>query len=213
MAAVAVSSMCSGVAHPGVPHFGSCNMTVSENEHASLYKEPNTYRRRGCVMWWYLKRGRLARYFPRMLLVLALAATAYRHGYRGGRAGGFSPSSAAGLSSFGMALFALACDDTAEPVVFLSPLSVAGALALAAAGASPGASESELLSVLGVDAHTQIPELSSALLSPSGVELNVANSIWAQKSLLLPEFIKVAKTVHHAVAAPLPKTYAPIKHG
>ena len=94
--------------------------------------------------------------------------------------------------------------------MFLSPLSVAGALALAAAGASPGASESELLSVLGVDAHTQIPELSSALLSPSGVELNVANSIWAQKSLLLPEFIKVAKTVHHAVAAPLPKTYAPI---
>jgi len=40
--------------------------TLKEHEHRTLGA--------ACVMWWYLNHGHLTRYFPRMLLVLALAA-------------------------------------------------------------------------------------------------------------------------------------------
>ena len=94
--------------------------------------------------------------------------------------------------------------------MFVSPVSVAAALSLAAAGATPGGtSEAELQKAPGAS-HEQVAALGHTLLSAgkhSGVAVQMANAVYTKASIL-PEYVKVAQKVHGAEAAPFPETYA-----
>jgi serpin B len=96
--------------------------------------------------------------------------------------------------------------------VFVSPVSVAAALSLAAAGATPGGtSEAELQKALGAS-HEQVAALGHTLLSAgkhSGVAVQMANAVYTKASIL-PEYVKVAQKVHGAEAAPFPETWDPV---
>lgn len=118
-----------------------------------------------------------------------------------------------GLAAFGMALFAqVASMSPSDPVVLVCPVSVSGALALVAAGATPASkTEAELLSTLRVHSAEQLAEANRALLSEgeSGVSLRVANSVWTSKAIL-PSYVQLAQTTYDAQASPLPASYDPV---
>ena len=115
-----------------------------------------------------------------------------------------------GLAAFGMSLFAqVASMSAGGGVVLICPLSVAGALALVAAGATPASkTEGELLSTLRVSAADKVAEATRAMLSESGggVSLRVANSVWTSKAIL-PSYVNLAQTTYDAHASPLPPSY------
>lgn len=107
------------------------------------------------------------------------------------------------LGSFGAALFAHACNATLdEPVLFLSPLSIATALALAVAGATTGSvCEAELYRALRFGDHVQIAQINQMVAGGiySGVALKVANSVWTRSSIK-KEYIEVIVSTHSAQA-------------
>ena len=119
------------------------------------------------------------------------------------------PATATGVAAFATALFGKVCEQRPEEAVtVVSPLSVAAALALALAGAT-GASAAELTTLLGVPDHAEIARLSEALLVDESVTLKIASSIWLHKTIK-DDYILTAQSAHHAVAAPLGTSYAPI---
>mmetsp|Transcript_46632 Transcript_46632/g.77116 ORF Transcript_46632/g.77116 Transcript_46632/m.77116 type:complete len:448 (+) Transcript_46632:2-1345(+) len=114
------------------------------------------------------------------------------------------------FSAFGLQLFATLCADTPHGNVVLSPLVVAGALTLAAAGATPGGTTlTELLGVLGLRSHTEFAALSSQLLSGKGAAVHAANGIFT-KSAVKPEYAAVVKSVHAAATSELGSSFEPI---
>lgn len=126
------------------------------------------------------------------------------------------------LSAFGYELFSHVANTTSEPNVLLSPFSIASALALVLAGATPDSTcQSEIQSALSVSSHSQIPALSQQILhsssdtNPDGgggdesVQLTSANGLWIAKSIM-QSYTKVAQHVHGAKVSPLPETFAPI---
>jgi len=118
-----------------------------------------------------------------------------------------------GLTAFGVALFTqLASMYPSDPVVLICPLSVAGALALVTAGATPASkNEAELLGTLRVSRADKLVEASRAMLSDgkSGVSLRVANSVWTSKAIL-SSYVQLAQTTYDAQANPLPASFDPI---
>jgi serine protease inhibitor len=122
------------------------------------------------------------------------------------------PAAARGLAKLGLAIFGiLAAEDASAPVVLISPISIASALGLAAAGATPaGAAEQELLSTLGVQNHEQVAEVNAALWPagepPGGVQLLVANSLWVTRDVR-PTYSELVERTHGALAARLGSTY------
>lgn len=115
----------------------------------------------------------------------------------------------AGLSTFSMTLFALACESQLhEATVLLAPLSVAGALAICQAGATAGGKgENELLASMHLRNHSQVAELAVALQAAGSKEttVRIANSIWTRGGIK-PDFVKAA-SLHGARAAELPGSY------
>lgn len=112
--------------------------------------------------------------------------------------------------SFGLKLFEALC--TAEPTstVVLSPLVIAGALSLAAAGATPmSTTEAELLGVLGIGAHADHAALTGQVLSGNGATVRTANGVFTKASIK-PAFVSLVQSVHRSEAAPLGPSYAPI---
>lgn len=96
----------------------------------------------------------------------------------------------------------------------ISPISIASALALAAAGATPaGTAESELNGVLRLHNHSQMGELRKTLLEgeseASGVALRIANSVWCGRPIK-SAYVKEVKETHNALAAKLPATFDPV---
>jgi len=112
--------------------------------------------------------------------------------------------------------------------VFISPFSIATALALVLAGATiDSRAQTEIQSVLDISSHLDLPLLSSTIQSQSqslsqssgaktktktssgAVDLSIANGVWTT-SAIKPEYIKTAEEDHGAIAGILPKTYDPI---
>jgi len=118
------------------------------------------------------------------------------------------------ISAFGYELFSRLSKTTDEPNILLSPFSIASALALVLAGATPDSTcQSQIQSVLSVSSHTQIPSLSRQIqrCSPGGgaVQLTSANGLWIAKSIV-KSYIETAQYVHGAKVSPLPDTFDPI---
>jgi len=125
----------------------------------------------------------------------------------------FSPPN---ISAFGYELFSRLSKTTDEQNILLSPFSIASALALVLAGATPDSTcESQIQSVLSVSSHTQIPSLFRQIQQSSSgsllgdVHLTSVNGLWIAKSIV-KSYIKTAKDMHGAEVSPLPNTYDPI---
>jgi len=120
-----------------------------------------------------------------------------------------------GLASFSVSLFTLLCDQNpTDPALIVSPLSIASALALSAAGATPaGKAGVELNKLLQVQSHSHVAYLVSSLLagktSSSGVEVHIANSVWTKASIK-ESYVSLVRDVHDAKADVLSETYDPI---
>ena len=133
-----------------------------------------------------------------------------------------SVSAAPDLASFAYTLFStLTGSSSDESNVLISPFSIASALALILAGATiDSLCQTQLLTVLGIQSHTDIPLLSKLLLSSpkesSGVELSIANGIWtgstssSSSSSIKESFVETVQKDHNAIADTLPKSYDPI---
>ncbi|MBV8491425.1 MAG: hypothetical protein JO199_12940, partial [Candidatus Eremiobacteraeota bacterium] len=108
----------------------------------------------------------------------------------------------AGYERFGFALLAKLESANAGQNVFISPSSVAIALAMAANGAS-GTTRTAILATLGAqdDSISAFNEANRSLLralhSPGGdIQFSVANAVWLNKSIAVePSFV----TVNHDV--------------
>jgi len=122
----------------------------------------------------------------------------------------FSPPN---ISAFGYELFSRLSKTTDEQNILLSPFSIASALALVLAGATPDSTcESQIQSVLSVSSHTQIPSLFRQILTfrqGGDVHLTSVNGLWIAKSIV-KSYIKTAEDMHGAEVSPLPNTYDPI---
>jgi len=128
------------------------------------------------------------------------------------------------LSDFGFSLFSEITSENEEANVLVSPFSVASALALILAGATPKSTcQTELQSVLSINSHAQLPILSKQIIKPSsktsssiiakttsnddgGVELTSANGVWVAGSIK-ESYVQTARDVHGAKASSLPKTF------
>jgi serine protease inhibitor len=110
----------------------------------------------------------------------------------------------AAYTDFSLNLFRSVAGEAAETNVFISPASAAFALAMASSGAS-GETWTAMSRSLGVWPMSHVAlgdenavELSS-LASQSGVQLRIANSIWASDaSPFLPQFLADARRLYHA---------------
>jgi serine protease inhibitor len=147
---------------------------------------------------------RFARHVP--LLLAALAA--------GGGAVSAAPSadvqavSAAG-SDFGFRLLHTLAAGKPNGNVFFSPFSISQALTLTLSGAG-GQTRQGMTKTLGLEALTQAKvntanaEILPALTSAPGVQITVANALWAGKNVRFsPAFQADAKRFYHAQAATL----------
>jgi len=135
------------------------------------------------------------------------------------------------LSDFGFSLFSEITTENEEANVLLSPFSVASALALILAGATPqSACQTEIRSVLSVSSHAQLRTLSKQIIKSSsqssssitaqatldeedddggGVEFTSANGVWIDGSIT-ESYVQMARDVHRAKASSLPETFDPI---
>jgi len=124
-----------------------------------------------------------------------------------------STSSPPNISNFGYGLFSHVSDVTNEPNILLSPFSIASALALLLAGATPNSScANQIRSALSISSHSEIPALSKNILqtnSDGPVQLTSANGLWIAKSIL-KSYIESAQSVHDARVSPLPDVFDPI---
>ena len=123
------------------------------------------------------------------------------------------------ISSFSFQLFSdLTSSSTASETknILISPFSIASALAIVLAGATPqSTAQIEILSALGISSHEQIPHLLQTILQSSSstfdaVHFTSANGIWIRKDSILQSYIDTVQNDHHAIAAPLPDTFQPI---
>ena len=138
-----------------------------------------------------------------------------------------SVSAAPDLASFAYTLFSTLTTSpnsnaSYETNVLISPFSIASALALIVAGATVDSlCQTQLLTVLGIESHIEIPLLSKLLLSSpkesSGVELSIANGIWTGSSTSIDgsssikdSYVEIIRKDHNAIADVLSKTYDPI---
>lgn len=115
------------------------------------------------------------------------------------------------LSTFSYDLFS-ELSRSSDANVLVSPFSVASAMAMVLAGATPKSTcESELKNVLGVDSHDVVAESTKEIVSSSSesVSLTSANGLWS-RSAVRPSFAETVREIHSAVAAELPDTYVPI---
>lgn len=130
------------------------------------------------------------------------------------------------LSPFGYDLFFQVSQTTDKPNILLSPFSIASALALVLAGATPNSTcQTQIQSVLSISSHSQISSLSQQIIQPSSdadadtniddvgggkaVQLTSANGLWIKESILKP-YIEIAQDVHNSEVSPLPDTFDPI---
>lgn len=112
-------------------------------------------------------------------------------------------------AAFGLRLFEKLCGER-ESTVAMSPLMIAGALALAAAGATPaGAARAQLLGALGARTPADHAALAARVLAGNGAAVSGANGVFAGASIK-PSFVSLAQSVHGSAAAPLGTSYAPI---
>lgn len=113
------------------------------------------------------------------------------------------------LSSFAFNLFSVLSADLTDDKsnILISPYSIASALSLVLAGATDGSQcQQELQSVLNVNSHEDIAELTKNLTNTS--VLTSANGIWSRN--LNESYIATVKDKHDAEANAMPDTYAPI---
>ena len=140
-----------------------------------------------------------------LLLAAALAAVTRLRWRRGDRCSDDTGDTAA----FGLRLFEKLCGER-ESTVVMSPLMIAGALALAAAGATPaGAARAQLLGALGARTPADHAALAARVLAGNGAAVRGANGVFAGASIK-PSFVSLAQSVHGSAAAPLGTSYAPI---
>lgn len=117
------------------------------------------------------------------------------------------------LSAFAYNLFA-ALSSSESSNVLISPYSIVSTLSLLLAGSTPNSKcQEQLQSVLNIDSHTDMADLTQSLTDAAtqngeGVTLTSANGIWSKS--LLASYVDLLKTVHNAKAEILPETYGPI---
>lgn len=126
-----------------------------------------------------------------------------------------SPANGAGISTgyahFGFALLDQLAGESPSDNVFVSPASVAIALAMAANGAG-GSTRAAILKTLSAgDASIAAFDAANASLitdlrNPgSDIQFSVANAMWLNKSIAVePSFVSVNKDVFHATAETVP---------
>lgn len=123
------------------------------------------------------------------------------------------------LYEFGFSLFSSVASHQTGGNVLVSPLSAAQSLSLVAAGATPSSKcEAQLLSVLGVESHKDVPDLVEEILGSTtggeedsyddGVKLTTAVGVWSKG--IKQSYVDLAKEVHSAEAKDLPETYGPV---
>eukprot|EP00899_Mesostigma_viride_P015450 jgi/Mesvir1/23906/Mv10686-RA.2 len=119
------------------------------------------------------------------------------------------------MNAFGLDLFARLCA-TDKGNVFISPLSIAAAMTMVAAGATTeSANEKELGGALRMAAGKEGLEgvgrtMQELLGAPiEGVKLIVANSVWSSSSIL-PGYVARMQAVMAAQALPLPQEPSPV---
>ena len=94
--------------------------------------------------------------------------------------------------------------------VFISPLSIAAALGMAAAGTEPASPvASAFAATLRFDAARGGGPAALHALSANASELRMANSLWA-RAAILPSFADLVAKEFDASAAPMPRTAAPV---
>jgi len=128
-------------------------------------------------------------------------------------------SSLPNISKFGYGLFSGVSNATNEPNIVLSPFSIASALALVLAGATPNSTcEDQIQSALSISSHSQIPALAKYIIQSNSdtdlkdggpVQLISANGLWIAKSIL-KSYIESAQNVHDARVSTLPDVFDPI---
>ena len=115
-----------------------------------------------------------------------------------------------GNSKFAFRLFKTTCGSGETENLFISPLSVSVALAIAYNGAA-GKTAGEMADVLGFEGM-ELGQLNSSMLdlstsleeADSAVQLTVANSLWCRKGYdFLPDFIERTVTFYEAETASL----------
>ena len=102
--------------------------------------------------------------------------------------------------------------EAAEPGgnVFISPLSIAAALGMAAAGTEPASPvAAAFATTLRFDAARGGGPAALHALSANASELRVANSLWA-RSAILPSYAQLVAKEFNASAAPMPHAAAPV---
>jgi serpin B len=117
------------------------------------------------------------------------------------------------LSPFAYSLFSSLATNPSDTNILISPYSIASALSLVLAGATKGSTcEEELKSVLSVNSHEELPQLSKSLIQSSqsqkSVSLTNANGIWSKT--LKDSYISLVQDIHNAAARDLPNTYEPV---
>ena len=139
-----------------------------------------------------------------------LAKTRYTVGGNSKTAANSTPAvSADDAAAFGLRLFEKLCDED-ENTVVMSPLVIAGVLALAAAGATPGGkTEAQLLGALGVQTAADHPALAARVLAGNGATVRGANAVFTRASIK-PSFVSLVQSLHGSEAAPLGTSYAPV---
>lgn len=102
--------------------------------------------------------------------------------------------------------------------VLISPFSIASALALVSAGATPqGDCQNEIYKVLGISSsHREMANLRNDLLSDNesvssdtGVDLTLSNSLWSSLPIL-PEYKSEMQSIHEADILDLPGSFDPV---
>ena len=114
------------------------------------------------------------------------------------------------LCSFGFQLFSKVCEASPKESIVLSPFVVAGALSMAAAGATASSKvELELLGTLGFKSHEDFSALSKAVLASDGASVSAANGVFVRNDIR-PEYVTLVASTHDALAGTLGSSYDPI---